>query len=201
MLKNIARFGLLSIAISVLTTGCIMPPTPIPASYFNQNHEMSVKVTRCPPAPQMMDSGQGGIIGALVNATRASGMTKNMEGIKGETVSELLRQKVTGKMEDCFDVVDDQEQLAAEIAVTQWGWFVPSTAFGIKTGSYQLRINGDVTIYDKTQKRRKKIAYAPVFAQEPLGNDPAPDVAQEALLKAIDSFAGNSSAILLRTKP
>jgi len=184
-----------------LLVGCATPPTAIPATYYGRQTPMSVKVTHCSTDPKMVDSGQGGLFGAAFTAmVRGSSMRKAMEGIKGDTLSELLRQKLTEKMECCFDINENSDQLATEIYVTQWGWFVPSTVAGIKTGSYQLTINGTVTVFDLVQKR-KTVGYVVGISQQPLGNDPTPADTQEALLKAVDDFTAKAAAVILAKTP
>ncbi|WP_043807722.1 hypothetical protein [Desulfatibacillum aliphaticivorans] len=158
---------------------------------------MSVTVSKIKDKPTMRDSGQGGLIGALVNAGRASGMREQLEGIKGETVRELLRQRLSEKMEEHYYIVDDEPQLAMEVKVSTWGWFVPSTMLGIKTGAYQCEIIGKVEIWDMTCKRKKKVAYVTAVSQKPLGDDPNKDFAQEALLLAVDDFAQKTAELLM----
>lgn len=162
---------------------------------------MTVKVVGCPDSAQMMDSDAGGLIGLAVRATRASTMRKVMAGTKGDMVRELARQNVSKKMEGAFDVVDDNAKLTTEINIMQWGWFVPSTLMGIKTGSYQMRVNGDIKVYDTSLPKKKCIAYAISISDQPLGNDPTPDVAQEALIKAVNEFSANASMYLLSRQP
>ncbi len=195
----LAGMGLMGI---VFLSGCATKPTPIPASYYQNRHEMSVKVVKCPPQAKMMDSGQGGLLGAAITAsTRSGSMREQMRGIQGETVSELLRQKITTNLEDCFDIVDDKEQLAAEVVVTQWGWFVPTTVLAIKTGSYQFRINGKVTVYDVISQSKKQVGYIAALADQPLGNDPSKADTDEALIKAADDFANKVTAVILQNRP
>jgi hypothetical protein len=202
MFKNFVRLAGMGLMGIVFLSGCATPPTPIPASYYQKKHEMTVKVVKCPAQAQMMDSGQGGLLGAAITAAARSGsMREQMKGIQGETVSELLRQKISAKLEDNFDVVDDKEQLATEIAVAQWGWFVPTTVLAIKTGSYQFRINGSVTVYDVTTQSRKRIAYIAAVADHPLGNEPTKADTQDALMKAADDFAEKAAQVILRNRP
>jgi hypothetical protein len=200
-MKN--RMPLLYLLVSAvaLLVGCATPPTAIPVAYYGRQTPMSVKVTHCSPEPQMADSGQGGLLGAAFTAmVRGSSMRKAMEGVKGDAVSELLRQKLTEKMECCFDINETSTQLATEINVSQWGWFVPSTVAGMKTGSYQLQINGTVTVFDLLQQR-KTVGYVTGLSQQPLGNDPTPADTQEALLKAVDDFTTKAADIILAQKP
>jgi hypothetical protein len=70
----------------------------------------------------------------------------------------------------------------------------------MKTGSYQLQINGTVTVFDLLQQR-KTVGYVTGLSQQPLGNDPTPADTQEALLKAVDDFTTKAADIILAQKP
>ncbi len=174
-------------------------PSPIPSTYYETEPELSVDIVKIAPKPVMRDSGQGGLIGLLVNSGRSSNMKEQLEGIKGETVKELLRQNISDKMEEVFDIADveDNPGLALDVNITTWGWFVPSTAFGIKTGSYQFEIIGFASVFDQMQPERKEIAYITAFSQKPLGNDPDKEETQQALLQAIDDFSTQVANMLL----
>lgn len=180
-----------------LFAGCATGPKSIPETYFQKDYEMSIEVVQCPDKPQMMDSGKGGLVGMLVNASRSSDMREKMEGIKGEALRELLRQKISEKIEDYFEVVDEDPTLIAEVYISQWGWFVPTTMFGIKTGSYQFRIKGTVYVYEKLKGEKNEIAVASAVTHQSMGNDPSRDVTQEALLKAIEDFSEKVVKIIL----
>ena len=201
MFKQAARTGFLVVVAMVLLTNCAIKPKPIPTAYYQKEYEMAVRVVQCSEQPKMTDSDAGGLIGLLVRSARAGTMREKMQGIRGETVRELLRQKISEKLEEHFDVVEDREQLTTEVTVQHWGWFVPSTVLGIKTGSYQLRITGFVEVYDNTQKRRQRVGYVTAMSEKPLGNDPSPEEAQGALLRATDDFANKAVAVILGEKP
>jgi hypothetical protein len=161
---------------------------------------MCVVVVRCSEKPLFQDSGGGGLIGLMVSAGRSSNMKKKMEGISGDTVKELLRQSISGKLEDYFDLVEEDAPLATEIKVNQWGWYLPTTAFGIKTGSYQMRILGEVKVYDTSNGKKARIASVTGSSEQSLGDDPEADVTQEALLKAIDDFSTQVVDVILQNK-
>ena len=196
-MKKLSLFIAMTLLLGTLGVGCGPKVMPIPGQYRNQDHEMTVAVIKIRDKPTMRDSGQGGLIGALVNAGRASSMKKQLEGVKGETIKELLRQKISEKMEEEFYVVDDEPQLAMEIELSTWGWFVPSTAFGIKTGAYQCEIIGKVIVYDLMEKKKKKVAWVTAISQEPLGDSPGKDYAMEALLHATEDFSQKAASALL----
>jgi len=181
-----------------LVSGCYSPK-PIPQAYFEQEPEMGVTVGKCPEAAQMRDSGQGGLIGALVTSGRASKMREAMEGIIGDTVKELVRQRFEAAIEDHFDVYEDG-QLQTVIDIQQWGWFVPTTVVGIKTGSYQFTLSGMVTVTDREVKKKKKgkIATCQIVVSESIGDKPTAAASQEALLKCADKFATETVTFLTK---
>jgi hypothetical protein len=131
---------------------------------------------------------------------RGSNMKERMQGIKGDAVTELLRQKMSEKLEPHFEIAENGKNLATEVQIAQWGWFVPTTALGIKTGSYQFMLNGTVNVYD-TAKNREHVGYVVAGSQQPLGNDPTPQQSQEALLKATEDFSNKAMAVILQNKP
>ncbi len=121
-----------------------------------------------------------------------------MEGIIGDTVKELVRQKFEAAIEEYFDVYEEG-QLRAEIDIEQWGWFVPTTVAGIKTGSYQFTLAGMVTVTDKEVKKKKgQIATCKIAVNESIGDKPTAAVSQEALLKCTDKFAAEAVAFLTK---
>lgn len=188
---------LLCTVVCLAGSGCYSPK-PIPQAYLAQELEMDVTVGRCPETAQMRDSGQGGLIGAIVTAGRADKMKEVMEGIIGDTVKELVRQKFEAAIEDHFDVYEDG-QLQTVIDIEQWGWFVPTTIAGIKTGSYQFKLSGMVTVTDKQVKKdRGKIATCRIVALESIGDKPTAAASQEALLTCADKFAADAVAFLTK---
>ena len=186
---------LLCVGICFLGSGCYSAK-PIPKAYFDQEPEMAVTVSRCPETATMRDSGQGGLIGAMVTAGRASKMRDAMEGIIGDTVKELVRQKVEAAIEDSFDVYEEG-QLQTMIHIEQWGWYLPTTIAGIKTGSYQFSLSGMVIVTDKEVKKKKgQIATCRIAVSESIGDKPTAAASQEALLKCADKFAAETVAFL-----
>ena len=186
--------------ISMFGIGCYKP-TPIPMSYFDQGHEMSVAIGECPQEAQMRDSGQGGLVGALVTGiSRAGEMRKAMEGISGDAVRELVRQRFESAMEDHFDVYEEGK-LKTVIDIEQWGWYAPTTIAGIRTGSYQFSLMGMVNITDPEVKKKKGvIATCKIATSEVMGNEPTAASSQEALLKCADKFAAEAVAFLTKEK-
>lgn len=178
--------------------GCATAPQSIPASYMQKQHQLSVQVSEIREA-NFRDSGGGGIVGVLVGIGRSSNMKDMFEGIKSDTVKELLRQEIEKKLEDSFTIDEESKDLALEVSITQWGWFLPTTAFGIKTGSYQLEIMGFVTVNEMAPEK-KEIARLHVISQKPLGNEPTTDMTQQALKQAVEDFAEKTRETLLQEK-
>ena len=157
---------------------------------------MSVAIVKITDRPALRDSGGGGLIGLAVSAGRASDMRTIFEGIEGETVKELLRQQISDKIESAFIIEEESEDLALEVTVTNWGWFVPTAAFGIKTGSYQLEIFGLVSVYTLAPEKKQLTSFH-AMAQKPLGNEPTTEDTQKALMEAIDEFSTQVATFLL----
>lgn len=188
--------SLLCASICLLGTGCYSAK-PIPAAYFEQECEVSVKMGRCPEKAQMTDSGQGGLIGAIVTAGRATKMQEAMEGITGDTVKELVRQRFEAAIEDYFDVYEDG-QLKTVIEIERWGWFVPTTIAGIKTGAYQFTLGGRVRITDTQISKKGTIAFYQASVSHSIGDLPTAAVSQEALLQCAENFAAETVAFLAK---
>ena len=198
-MKKSALLLVLCIVVCFIGSGCYSPK-PIPHAYFEQEPEVAVVVDECPEAAQMRDSGQGGLIGALVTAGRADKMKEAMEGIIGDTVKELVRQQFESAIEDYFDVYEDGE-LRIEIDIEQWGWFVPTTVAGIKTGAYQFTISGLITVTDPEVKKKKgQVATCRIAVSESIGDKPTAAVSQEALLKCAQAFATQAVTFLTQEK-
>ena len=143
------------------------------------------------------DSGQGGLIGALITATsRASNLKDKMAGIQGETVKELILQELNRRLEKSFVLGEAAKDLKMDVYIDTWGWFVPTTVLGIKTGTYQCEVIGRTTITDLRQKN-KKVAFVPVIVQKPLGNKPEEVAAKEAIIEAAQEFANRTVDFLV----
>ncbi len=198
MNKKLASL-LILMCITLIFQSCASGPQPIPSAYFEKPHEISVRITNIDDKPSFRDSGNGGLVGLLVNAGRSSDMKTMFEGISGDTVKELLRQSIENQLEGTFTVDDDSKDLGVEVEISHWGWFLPTTAFGIKTGSYQLEIMGTVSVYEVTPDK-KRVAGLVIVSQKPLGNKPTAEICQEALKQAIVDFAAQAKNTLLKDR-
>jgi len=194
--------GYLISAVAFLTllnlTGCATVKN-LPASYIDADKTISVEIAKIPEEPKMRDSGQGGLIGVMVNASRDSNMDNVMDGLESDTVQELLLQRIEEKLETGFIVDDEGQDLLLEVNVQNWGWFCPSTAFGIRTGAYQLEINANVAIFENTPEK-KKLAYTRIISQSPLGDDPTIKSCQDAMMLTIEKFSEDVSTFVFKEK-
>ena len=183
-----------------LGSGCYSPK-PIPKAYFDQEPEMSVTIGKCPEKPRLADSGDAGgnlITAAVAGVTamgRAGKMRDAMDGIAGDTVKELVRQRFEAAIEDYFDIYEEG-QLQTVIDIDQWGWFVPTSVAGIRSGAYQFTLAGTVTIKDTEKKRKSKIGAIKATVAETIGDEPTAAQSQEALLKCADAFATQAVTFL-----
>ena len=191
-------YCLVTVCVAFLT-GCASIK-PLPQAYLNPKHDIFVKIVKCPEKPQMMDSGQGGILGAIITGTsRKSTMKQMMAGIQGETVKELVRQEMNRAIQQQFNIVDSDTDLTLNITINNFGFFVPTTVAGIKTGAYQFQIAGTVEIVDSKLKS-KRVASAIAIAQSPLGSKPSAEAVPDALTQSVKIFVENTVKALLMIK-
>jgi hypothetical protein len=171
---------------------------PIPSQYLQPTRSAVILVRRMPERPQMMDSGQGGIIGAIVTATsRAERMREQLAGIQGDQVKEALLQEFKGRMAEHFNLADTNQDVRIEITVNTWGWFVPTIDFGIKVGEYQSQLVGHVRVFEVISN--KEIAYALIQIQRPLGLKPEEQTARAAVTEVARVFAREAEEALIHS--
>jgi len=188
------------VGVNFVGTGCYSPK-PIPKAYFDQNIEMNVTIGKCSQEAKMRDSGQGGLVGALVTGVKRAGDMRNaMEGINGDTVRELVRQRFESAIEEYFTIFEEGK-LKTVIDIDQWGWYAPTTVAGIRTGSYQFTLSGTISITDpEVTKKKGLIATCKIATSEAIGNKPTAAVSQEAFLKCADKFATEAVKFLIKEK-
>jgi hypothetical protein len=198
-MKNILTLlCMLSVFSIFFISSCATTPPPIiPKDFFTEDHEISVEITQIKDDATMRDSGGGGIIGVIAKSVRAGNMEEIFAGIKGETVKELLRQQIENNLGEVFYIEDESEDLVLEVIITQWGWFLPTTAFGIKTGGYQLEISGQMAVYE-LNPTRKLLTKANISSQQPLGKEPTSEETNKALILAITDFSKKVSDFVLQ---
>lgn len=201
--KNIPHLAFATLALGALFfSGCATTPMKLPADYSKGDHEVQVAIKRIPDKGVFRESGKGGMISAIAGLVRQSGLRDKMEGAQGKTVKELLIQALNRNLEEHFFVVETSKELVVEVEVTQWGWFLPTAMFGIKTGSYQFEVMGYVRVFDhKATDGKKPVAALMLISQEPIGDKPDPDRLQEIMLKVADKFAKQTCDVLLDRKP
>lgn len=199
MFKNSVRVSAVGLIGILLLSGCATPPRPLPGTYLNTKHSISVQVKRCPDSPSLVVTEQGGLIGLAVNATRTSNMKSQMEGIRGETVKELLQQQIKSHIEKQFEVLDSSDDLELNVFIQNWGWFLPTTLAAVKTGSYEYQIAGTAEILD-LRTQRKKVCHCVATAKAPLGDEPTAELCQTSLLTVCDEFARQVGEFILTGK-
>ena len=199
MMKRSIQLCFMGLMAVVLLSGCATPPRPLPTTYLNTPHSLSVQVTRCPDSPSLAVTEQGGLIGVAVNAPRKSNMKAQMEGIRGDTVKELLQQQIRSHLQQKFQIADSSSDLALNVNVTKWGWFLPTTLGAVKTGSYEYQIIGTADILD-LKSGKKRVCHCVATAKAPLGDKPTAELCQTSLLTVCDDFARQVSEFILTGK-
>jgi hypothetical protein len=198
-MKNAIPFSCTALVVFLFCSGCATSKN-LPRTYLDTRHDLTVTVVKIPEKPQMMDSGGGGLIGMMVTSTtRKSTMKEMMEGIQGETVKELTRQEINRLLQDRFNLVDSSDDLKLNVRIDTYGFFVPTTVAGIKTGAYQFQITGYVEIRD-AKLGSKKVAFVNGVSQSPLGNKPTQEAVPGALADAIKQFSENTVNYLISGK-
>jgi hypothetical protein len=193
-MRRLLPGGLACVAGLLLLPGC-QSIRPLPVAYLEQEHDATVVIKRMPPNATMRDSGEGGLIGAFVTMGRGSNMEKKLAGIQGETVRELFLQEFSRHLGEHFVINQQTNDLKIQVIIMNWGWFVPTTVLGIKTGAYQCEMSGVVEVFDMKNKK-KKIALMPVQVQRPLGNKPEEVAAKEAIVEVAQAFAVEAERLL-----
>jgi hypothetical protein len=170
----------------LFVTGCATHK-PIPNTYLDKSHHAKLVVQNVPPAPAMRDSGQGGIVGAIITATsRTSNMQKKLAGVHGDEVQTAFTQAFEKLMAEHLTVGDFDGELRLVVNIDSWGWYVPTTSFGIKVGDYECQIIGRIDVFDPNDK---KVAFAKIRVAEPLGSKPEEDGARKAVTEVAERFA------------
>jgi len=171
---------------------------PFPPGFLKAGHTARVVVRQMPARPQMIDSGNGGIIGAVITATsRANRMREQLTGLRGEDVQETLLEEFDRRMGEHLKLDSTDSDLRLEITVLTWGWFVPTIDFGIKVGEYQSQLIGRVEVFDTV--RNKKIAYAHLEVARPIGLKPEEEVARAAVAEVARAFATQAEEALVHS--
>ena len=198
-MKNLIPFNYTALVLLLVCSGCATSKS-LPHAYLDTKHDLSVTVVKIPEKPQMMDSGQGGLLGALITSTsRKSMMNDMLQGVQGETVKELIRQEINRLIQEKFNLVDSSDDLKLNVRIDTYGFFVQTTVAGIKTGGYQFQIRGYVEILDAKQGS-KKVAFVNGVSQSPLGNKPTQEAVPGALDGAVKQFSENAVSVLLSGK-
>lgn len=181
----------------VLTAGCATYK-PLPETYLHPPHSAVVVMAGIPHHPLMMDSSQGGLVGALITATsRASRMREQLAGIDGQQVQSVLMEQFKHELGEHLQLDTTNQDLRIEVTVDVWGWYVPTISFGIKVGEYQSQLVGRVAAFDPVQN--KKVAFARLQIQRPIGLKPEPESARAAVDDMARAFAEAAEQALVHS--
>jgi len=189
------------VVLAALASGC-QTNRPLPATYLGGDQTVAVAMVGTIPGATMRDSGQGGLIGAMVTAGRQSDFRKRLDGVEASAVASLVRQQVQRRLEEKFYIEETSDQLMFNITLNKWGWFVPTTALGIKAGSYRFEIIADIEVVDKRLTGDKQVVgKVTLVASEPLPNEPGAAEIQAALEATAEKLAKEAVDFLLGTGP
>ncbi len=181
-------------ACALFASGCATHQ-PLPQAYLDRPTEAGLVIQKVPSAPMMSDSGQGGLIGAIITATsRADNMKEQLAGIDGAQLQTAFTEAFKPLMAEHLKLVESGGELRVVVNIDTWGWYVPTMDFGIKVGDYQCQLIGRVDVFDA---QNKKIAYAHLRAAEPLGSKPQRDSARAAVAKVAEQFAAAAEDALI----
>jgi hypothetical protein len=184
----------LAAACALLASGCATHQ-PIPKTYLDQSKHARLVIQKVPPAPTMADSGQGGLVGAIITGTsRANNMKEKLAGIHGDQVQEAFTQAFQKSMGEHLVVGDSDGELRIVVNIDTWGWYVPTIDFGIKVGDYECQVVGRVDVFDTQDK---KVAFAHLRVAEPLGSKPEEDNARKAVTQVAERFAAAAETALV----
>jgi hypothetical protein len=178
----------------LITSGCATHQ-PIPKEYLGKGQRARLVIQNVPPAPAMMDSGQGGVVGAVITATsRANRMKQQLAGRHAENVQLPFTEMFKRRMAEHLELGDWDGDLKLVVNIDTWGWYVPTIDFGIKVGEYECQMIGRVDVYDNQNKR---VAFAHLRAAEPLGFKPEEEGARNAVTKVAEQFAMTAETALI----
>lgn len=178
----------------LLWSGCATHQ-PIPQIYLGKAHSAELVIQKIPAGPDMMDSGQGGLIGALITATsRANRMKEQLAGLDGAQVQGPFLDAFSRLIGEHVTLADSPSELRVVVNIDTWGWHVPTIDFGIKVGQYECQLIGRVDVFDAQEK---KVAFARVRVAEPLGSKPEPESARRAVALVAEDFAVATEKVLI----
>src|SRR5260221_7127820 len=139
--RGLSLLGFIGATVCLLAGNGCASNKPIPQTYLQPPHSASIVIHQVPEHPQMIDSGQGGLIGAIITGTsRAERMREQLAGITGTQVKDAFFEEFKRRMGEHLNLDSTTQDLRIEVTVDTWGWFVPTTSFGIKVGEYQSQL-------------------------------------------------------------
>ncbi len=201
-MKKIAMILKQASLISVfLFAGCATTKY-IPSHYFNEKHAMAVQVKNLPSPSHEQDNTSGGFleaaIGAATKGERERELQKVFKDVDQEEVRASLEKNISERIKKYYQPKTDSDDLSVEVRIIRWGWILPTANFGIRIGSYQLEILGEVRVYDlKTAK--KEIAHDIVVTQETINDRLNVEETKKAITKVTQEFAEITAEFLWRS--
>jgi hypothetical protein len=175
----------------------------IPVSYFQHRHTAQVKV-RPIPAPshtEQKDHDEGlvaSLVSTAVKSDRAASMRATFAHIDSDKIRDDLKENISKKIKEYYDVAEKSHDLMIEVEISSWGWILPTGPFGIRLGSYQLQLTGQVRVYDVTD-HNKEIAYTTINTQEEMRDQMSPAETTRRVNRAIDEFSEMAAEFLWRS--
>lgn len=197
------RFLSIVVFLVMLGSGCATTKY-IPSEYFNQKHAMQVSVKNIPSPTHSEDAGGGnsGLIESAIKTTvkgsREQELREVFKHIDEEQVRKTLEDQISQKIKKFYDVNPESTDLLVAIMIKRWGWSLPTADFGIRTGSYQLDILGEVRVYDLNPTRRE-IAHISLLAQEIIKDRNNVEETKRAISRASDEFADLAAEFLWKS--
>ena len=194
---------LLSLVTTLFMSGCFGPKY-IPSSYFLSRHDLKVDVKSIPDPVHLEESSSqsnsllGDIIKAAANSSRKADLQKAFAHIDSDEVRNNLQASISAKIEDHYNVKHDSKDLAVEVKINSWGWILPTSSMGIRTGSYYLQMTGKVVVYDEYPSR-KEIGHIYLTTREAMQDNMSPEETTRRVKRAVDEFADLSGDFLWRS--
>lgn len=187
----------------IFLSGCVTTKY-IPNEYFSSRHKMEVKVKPI-PAPTHIETGNQSdsfiesVVSTAAQSSRAGDMRKMFAHIDVDAVRNDLNSSIKDKIKQFYDVEGEKRDLQTEVQITNWGWLLPTGAFGIRTGSYELQFSGTVKVFDINDKG-KKIAFTQFTTREVLNDQLSKEETSRKVRRAVDEFAELAAEFLWRSE-
>lgn len=174
--------------------GCAGLSKSLPADYFAPRRTLTVAVVHCAETPVLRtDQPVGHAEGAGWQA-RNETMRRRLAGIAPDLIQLAVEEELARQLNGLFKVVGSDAQLALEVSITEWGWFVPTGRCGKNQGVRHFRLGGTATITDRDPARND----APVFRAYRCADTPLADArTTECSAAAVPAAAADFAAAIV----